>query len=146
MAEEVYVCEWARRGQAGRAVAYLKCSTNKHVNAFDSFRESKASVQRSLEHRFDLWIQEVNNRIFHHGFNHPYADCHVFKKDQLRLYGFKCHPSQDPRFRVCVLVTASKKKKDETDLRILDRINDLLKLAAVRDAVDRLSFREGTKR
>ena len=93
-----------------------------------------------------MWIQEVNQRIFHHGFNHPYADCHVFKKDQLRLYGFKCHPKQEPRVRVCVLVTASKKKKDATDLRILDRINDLMRATPVRDAVDRLFTGGGTKR
>jgi hypothetical protein len=146
MAEEVYVCEWARRGPADRAVMFLTCPANKHVNAFDCFCALKASVQRSLEHRFDLWIQEVNNRILHHGFNHPYADCHVFKKDQLRLYGFKCHPKHDPRFRVCVLVIASRKKRDETDLRILDRINDLLKATPVREAVDRLFAGEGTKR
>jgi hypothetical protein len=119
-------------------VMFLMCPTNRHVSAFKRFSSMREKAQRDMRNRFGLWIQEIADRRFHHGFNKPHEDCHVFKKGALRLYGFKCHPKSDPRFRLCVLVTGDTKDQMETDLRILDRINELMKLPRVIGAVDAL--------
>ena len=135
MAEDNYACERAQSGR-DRAVVFLTCPSNKHVSAFKRFSELSAKAQQDVRNRFQMWIQEIGDRRYHHGFNKPYEDCHVFKKDALRLYGFKCHPQSAPRFRLCVLVTADTKDREETDLRILERINGLKGLPSVIGAVD----------
>lgn len=130
MGEDRYDCEWAQPGR-DRGVIFLKCPTNKHVSAFIRFSKLSPKAQQDVRNRLRMWIQEIGDRRQHHGFNKPYEDCHVFKKGALRLYGFKCHPQTAARFRLCVLVTADTKDQEETDLRILERINGLKALPSV---------------
>jgi hypothetical protein len=85
----------------------------------------------ALVKAMDYWVKGIDTQPKrHHGWNAgqhggQYVRCHVFKHDQVRLYGYKLNPwSQDKSRELCVLghIPSSKKSQHEVDPRDLDQV------------------------
>lgn len=116
-----------------RGLAFLICSCERHVNAWEMFKGLKENTQKQFRVRFDHWIDGgSNNQRWFHGWNASqhsgrYTNLFVFKAEQdrvaQRLYGFLCNPrTSDRRFRLCVLAMHDTKLEDEVNPTVLDRM------------------------
>ena len=92
--------------------------------------------------RIDYWIEGNNAppKYFHGYDEQKYRECFVFKRDEDRFYGFKCHPRPKTaaRLEMCVLTFHDSKFEAERNYTLLDRINVLRKdpyvIAAIRES------------
>ena len=110
-----------------RAVAFLRGHPNLTAGIrFDE--ESGNPLGKRLRHRMALWIafQPDTKGKFHRFKNEEekYRDCFVFidLEEQVRLYGFTCHPKADRHFELVLLVLWVQKKTKHTDYAELDRV------------------------
>jgi hypothetical protein len=116
------------RSSQRRAVAFLKCTTDRDIDAELAFNELPPERERELRDRFDFWIGGGIKDQYFHGWpaHRDYEDCFTFKwrerGENHRLYGFLIHPkpSTDPRFQVCILISHAMKTTWETDPRHLE--------------------------
>lgn len=133
-----------------REIAGLKRSDRRDIvflegddcNAKDEFDSLDTTKSRLVRDRLGYWIDGNDDKpTYCHGWdNAPYElnYCFKWKDNQVhqRLYGFLCNPDRDnPRLRVCVLVTYDSKTKKDTDLTILDAINRIRAEKKVEDAI-----------
>jgi len=128
-------------GDPRRSVAFL-ISENKRVTAKNAFNGLDKTAERTLRHRFDMWVSNQPGRHRYHGWNSSqfsgrYVNCFVFKcgkNNQERFYGFLCKPKEKNQlYEICVLVVHIRKKKDETkesDLKDVKALSDNLAVRA----------------
>ena len=111
-----------------RAVAFLRGHPDLTAGPeFDG--ASTAPLGKRLKHRMGLWIafQPDTNGKFHRFKSDAqrYRDCFVFidLEEQVRIYGFTCHPKKtDQRFELVLLIRWVQKKRQNTDYGELDRV------------------------
>lgn len=111
-----------------RAVAFLRGHND--LTAGPEFDDkSKTPLGKRLKHKMGLWIafQPDTKGKFHRFKNEAqkYRDCFVFidLEEQIRLYGFTCHPKKaDVRFELVLLIRWVQKKQQHTDYAELDRV------------------------
>ncbi len=133
-----------------RSVAFL-ISKDRKVTAKENFDHLDKTGERTLRHRFDMWIDGQPGRHRYHtwdesAFKGEYTNCIVFKcgkQNQERFYGFIYPEGSDERskFQVCVLVGHTKKKKDETDECDLKDVEEIRKNLAIQELIKKI-FKE----
>jgi hypothetical protein len=130
---------------AGRGAGFLE--GDEELNAGAVFAGLQEKAQRTVKSRMDYWVAGFNSPIhWFHGFpNDPDHDqCFVFKWDEKRvgqrLYGFLCNPLplSNRGFRLCVLCIHVTKTEKDTDLAILDRVNDWKNNLATAEAIAKI--------
>ena len=108
-----------------RAVGILE--GHRELNAADEFEDLRSKDKDSLRARMDRWCDgHPGPKKWFHGWNEPgYRECMVFKLNDHRFYGFKCHPlpNSNPAFLLCVLNIHVYKRETETDDAELDRVS-----------------------
>jgi hypothetical protein len=113
-----------------RGIGFLDGEDNE-LDAAEVFDSLPEKTLRTVRSRMDYWLQGGVHDKWFHGWPNvaEYKNCFVFKWDEKkqshRLYGFLCHPKPEsaPGFRLCVLITHALKDDFDTDLSILDRVN-----------------------
>jgi hypothetical protein len=110
-----------------RAVAFLRGHPD--LTAWPEFLgKSSTPLGKRLKHRMGLWIafQHDTPGKFHRFKNEEvkYRDCFTFEDldTQVRMYGFTCHPKEDKRFELVLLISWVQKKTRHTDYAELDRV------------------------
>lgn len=118
---------------AQKAICFLEYDGDKFVNAKTKFLKSKGDVERAIRYGITQWLQGVNAKNRHHGWNASqhsgkYTECYVFKhvSKSIRFYGCLYHPSSNSRAIICCIIHFATKKEHEVDTNILDEINRLL--------------------
>lgn len=104
-----------------RHIAFVRMQQDNRINAGTEFIKLRQKDERTLRTRFDYWLNgKVCDRYFHgwnkNEFEGRYVNCFVFKLNEVRFYGYLCHP--DPanrRFQVCLLVLCAFKNQWRTD-------------------------------
>jgi hypothetical protein len=109
-----------------RAVGFLE--GHGQLNAAQEFEELHSKDKDSLRSRMDRWCDgNLGPKAWFHNFDETeYRECMVFKLNDNRFYGFKCHPlpTSSPAFLLCVLNIHAHKREWETDNAELDRVNE----------------------
>lgn len=111
-----------------RGVAFLR--GRDELTAGPKFhRDSNNPLGKRMKHKMGLWIafQPDMKGKFHRFKNEAqkYRDCFVFidLEEQVRIYGFTCHPKKaDPRFELVLLIRWVQKKEQHTNYAELDRV------------------------
>jgi hypothetical protein len=123
-----------------RAVGFLE--GHQQLNAADEFEELRSKDRDTLRQRMDRWCSGMPGpkKYFHGWDDSPYRECMVFKLNDNRFYGFKCHPlpSSSPAFLLCVLNIHAYKHENETEMAELDRVNDWRTSLAAQLAIARV--------
>lgn len=105
---------------------------------FDSFGGVNARAFRS---HMDQWLDGANGPKSHfHNFKSDpeHRNCFVFKYNDLRLYGFLCHPKDnDARFQLCSLCIYAAKHEHETDRSELDRVEQWCSNLEAQEAISK---------
>jgi hypothetical protein len=108
-----------------RAVGLLE--GDQQLNATNKFDELRSKDRDTLRSRMDRWCdgQPGPTKYFHGWNEEEHRECMVFKLNDNRFYGFKCHPLplSSPSFMLCVLNIHAYKRERETDDAELDRVN-----------------------
>jgi hypothetical protein len=119
---------------ARRGIAFLESDGDVRFTGIDGrtvYEKSKESIARTLRSKFEYWIGGGIQPKYFHGWGAPdYRYCFTFKWKEAgtnhRLYGFLCHPRpNDVRFQACILVLHDSKNRPNTDLTLLDFINEI---------------------
>jgi hypothetical protein len=106
-----------------------------YVDAY-AFLGLGADDQRYYRKSFDMWMDGHHRPKRYHGWNASqhdgkYTKCYVFKHvdEAERIYGFLCRPpvAENHNCEVCVLVLFAEKKKNETDIAELKRVETMRK-------------------
>lgn len=122
---------------SSRAVGFLK--GDQQLNAGDLFEQLRRKDMDTLRQRMDRWCDGLPgpNRYFHGWNQKEYRLCMVFKLNDNRFYGFKCHPLpvSDPSFLLCVLSIHAYKRERETETAELDRVNQWRTSLAAQHAI-----------
>lgn len=119
-------------------------SSDSFVNVKAALDAADTGSRRGMNGSFELWIDGIDNVPHrHHGwdkseFGGAYTRCHVFKRPEWRIYGFKLHPVWSPRFELCVVAHSAPKHERETDEKILRRVTQLFAQVDVVKAVKAL--------
>jgi hypothetical protein len=111
-----------------RAVAFLRGHPD--LTAGPGFDDvSNRPLGKRLRHKMKLWIawKPDTKGKFHRFKNEPqkYRDCFTFidLDEQVRIYGFTCHPKEaDRSFELVLLIRWVQKKTQHTDYAELDRV------------------------
>lgn len=128
-------------GKKGLAWLIVK-PPDKQITAKSVFENLDADSQRTLRNRFDYWLDGGKHDKYFHGWTEKdYKDCFVFKLQDLRLFGFLCHPRpNEQNFQLCVLSSHSIKDAWEADKTEKEKMNKLKKdekiLEALKDIKD----------
>jgi hypothetical protein len=109
-----------------RGIGFLILESDGKVNADIGFETLIQNERRWMNVSFDWWIAHVENKTQRfHGWNKSqykgkYQECFVFKAQDNRLYGFKCHPHpNDQRYEFCMLVAHATKHQWESEEGLL---------------------------
>src|ERR1700693_2900344 len=93
---------------------------------------------RFFRSSMDQWLDWANGpeTRFHNFKNDSeFRELFVFKYDELRLYGFLCHPKDDDaRFQLCALCIHAVKRKHQSDRAELKRTDEWRKHLGARAA------------
>lgn len=101
-----------------------------YVNA-EAFESLTESDERYYRKSFDMWMDGHHRGKRYHGWNASdhkgkYTECYVFKHvdEAERIYGFLCRPTvaENQNREVCVLVLFAEKKRWNTDIDELKRV------------------------
>jgi hypothetical protein len=137
MEPEQLCVEWVkdiRRGRRGLAWLTARSATD-DTSAKRLFETLSRNEQRNLRARFDAWIDGLTRKQYFHGWDDAtYRMCFVFKYQDIRIFGFLCHPLEDKRFEMCILsslVTKNEWLADTTEKKRMKRLSEDL---AVRKA------------
>jgi hypothetical protein len=104
-------------------VVWLTCP-GKRIKPFEDFEALGDTEKRSFWKAFEYWSLNLPHPKRHHGWTDPeYKQCYVFKDNPHRLYGFLHRSNHGERFNLCIICIYAKKKTQETDVAILDRLN-----------------------
>lgn len=138
------------RANGRRAIGLLQDPADTSIDAAARFRALRPKNERTVRARMDYWIDGGHRNEYFHGWpqNLQYKECFVFKwaerKVNCRLYGFLCHPRKThPSFQACILCYYDTKNRPDTDLAILDRINELRTDAGVINELERAFADQG---
>lgn len=108
-----------------RAVGFLE--GDQQLNAKIEFDDLRSKDRDTLRTRMDRWCDgQLGPKNYFHGWDTPgYTECMVFKLNDNRFYGFKCHPLpvSNAAFLLCVVTIHAYKRERETDDAELDRVN-----------------------
>ena len=108
-----------------RAVGFLE--GHPELDAGGEFDGLRSKDKDSLRSHMDRWCDgHLGPKKWFHNFDKSqYRECMVFKLNDRRFYGFKCHPLpiSDNAFLLCVLTIHAYKREWETDDAELDRVN-----------------------
>lgn len=124
---------------------FLTSEDDKFVNVAEAFDAMDWKLREDFQASFSWWTKGHINKKRYHGWDKSehggrFTECFVFKrrKPSWRLYGFLCHPMLwRPEYLSVVLVHAYLgKDKFETDLRVLQRVEELRQDKAVVDALN----------
>jgi hypothetical protein len=118
---------------ARRSVALVMEHAVSYINAGTVFENLSTQEERYLLKSFEYWVGGFNNDDRFHGWTKSqhkgkYTNCYVFKNvsKAARFYGFLCRPKADnSQYEMCVLVLHAKKKKWKTDIKELQRAEDM---------------------
>jgi hypothetical protein len=120
-----------------RAVGFLE--GHGQLNAADEFEELRSKERDTLRQRMDRWCDGMPGpKEYFHGWDDPlYKECMVFRLNDNRFYGFKCHPlpQSRPAFLLCVLNIHAYKHENRTDKAELNRVNEWRTSLAAQSAI-----------
>jgi hypothetical protein len=123
-----------------RAVGFLE--GHPELNAGREFEALRSKDQDRVRSGMDRWCDgQPGPKKWFHGWNEPeYRECMVFKLNEHRFYGFKCHPlpNSNPAFLLCVLNIHVYKRETETDDAELDRVNQWRTNVGAQSAIARV--------
>lgn len=133
-----------------RGIAFLDFSSNRHVNINSMFQRLPKADERYFRTLFDYWTAGValpSTKAHSWAASYKkgrFADCMVFKhaRKQHRIYGFINDVHHDEDYRLCILAVFARKKENETDESILERIRDLKDAPNVRRAISDWSIEQ----
>ena len=122
-----------------RSVGFLEEDGSQDLNAKSEYEALSQKGAWAIRTRVDHWVDgnNVPPRYFHGWNTDGYRECFVFKKDEDRFYGFKCHPMPRTKagFEMCVLTFHDSKFEEDSNYTLLDRINILRKHPSVIAAI-----------
>ena len=108
------------------------------LSAGPFFEGLQGTAEREFRDHFDMWLDGQEFKKYFHGWDVPeFRDCFEFKRQNQRLFGFKCHPSPhtNPRLLLCALGYYDTKEGEEADKAMLGRVNRLRDDDAVTQAI-----------
>ncbi|OFV99940.1 MAG: hypothetical protein A3F68_10270 [Acidobacteria bacterium RIFCSPLOWO2_12_FULL_54_10] len=138
-----------------RKIVFLESNTDADIVARKVFDDLVPNVKRTLQGRFDHWLDGLHHKKYHHGWdNEPNRSLYVIKWNDKqkchRFYGFICHPKPktNPRLELCVLAMHVIKTTWETDPTDLNGVRRLIKVPTVIQAIVKLfpEYREEGKK
>ena len=131
-----------------RAVGFL--TGDQQLDAKVEFEALKLKHRDSVKQRMDRWCGGHNGpkEHFHGWTEQEFRDCFVFRLNENRFYGFKCHPLRltQPAFHLCVLCIHAKKYEWLSEKEELRRVNQWRDSLGARTAIGYVYVdREGKK-
>ena len=133
-----------------RGIYFLRMDDDS-VNAETIFNEmqqqkKKPAQGKKIRRAMDFWVKGHDSKPkLHHGWdrskhNGEFVDMHVFKANGHRIYGYKFHPSANPRFVACILIQHLKKATSDAPVNKMRKILAIAKREEVQGFCRRFEY------
>lgn len=123
MSQSGYKFRLYAEGRGGRrALGFIVGAGMTAAPHFDNADETQS---REYKNRFDHWLDGNVFPKWFHGWDDPeFKDCFEFKRQDERLFGFKCHPKpkSNPRLQLVALAFYDDKEGADADKTMLRRV------------------------